>query len=353
MRVGIITFHRAINSGAILQAYALQKFIKKMGYECDVVDYRCEKLEATYKLIHTPISLKTLLSDILHFPYQKSKVKKFRSFAKKIVPLSSKKYSRQDIATLNNDYGCFVVGSDQVWNRTIVGNDLTYFLDFCPGKKKVSYAASVGSVTLDNEKRNFFASNLCDFKGISVREKSIVNCLKEIIPNEINHNIDPVFLLQKSEWDDLAGSPTEKTPYIFAYCLHETEVYKRAKSKAEELGIKIICVPAGLRCDLKAELRQNLGPQEFLNMIKYADCIVSDSFHAIAFSIIFHKSFIAVRKKQLKELNERIDSLMELLGIREEESGAIVNMQKYMEIDSMISMQRETANQYLQKTIEA
>ena len=87
-----------------------------------------------------------------------------------------------------------------------------------------------------------------------------------------------VFLLSKESWNQLTGKQMEKTPYIFAYCLHESDVYYEAEKLSKDLGMKIICVPSGFRCSIKADFRKSLGPIEFLNLIRFADYIISYSY---------------------------------------------------------------------------
>ena len=349
MKVGIITFHRAVNCGAVLQAYALQRYISDMGYDCEVVDYRCNAIESAYNLIHTPVSLKSIISDLLYYNNCRRKKKKFNDFLNNEIGISSSSYYRSDVERMDKEYGCFFVGSDQVWNRKLINQDDTFFLDFCLPYKKNSYAASLGRKKMNDEQKKYYAKMLSDFHGISVREKSSVDMLSEIVKNKIVQNIDPVFLLSKESWNQLTGKQMEKTPYIFAYCLHESDVYYEAEKLSKDLGMKIICVPSGLRCSIKADFRRSLGPIEFLNLIKFADYVISDSFHAISFSIIFNRKFIAIRKKKYPELNERIDSLMQLFNITHDARN--LDFDKYAGIETMICLERSKSNKYLSDAI--
>ena len=349
MKIGILTFHRAVNCGAVLQAYALQRYISDMGYDCEIIDYRCDAIESAYNLIHTPVSLKSIISDLLYYNIRIRKKKKFDAFLHNKLVISPSSYYRSDIKKMEEKYDCFFVGSDQVWNRNLIDKDDTFFLDFCSCNKKYSYAASLGNNKLSDEQKEYYSRMLDDFCGVSVREKSSVYLLSEIVKNKVVQNIDPVFLLPKEIWNQMTGDQIEKKSYIFAYCLHESDVYYEAQKMSKELGIRIICVPSGLRCSIKADFRKSLGPIEFLNLIRFADYIISDSFHAISFSIIFNKRFLAVRKKQYPELNERIDSLLQLLNI--DSNATYLGNEDYLRIENIINSDRSKSNEYLSDAI--
>lgn len=113
MRICILTFHRAQNYGAVLQAYALQKKIEELGHTCDILDYRCEKIENSYKLfgVKSP-SPKNVVSMLLHLPFNIKKEKSFAKFRKQFLRISEEIYTRQNIANSNKEYDVFIVGSD-------------------------------------------------------------------------------------------------------------------------------------------------------------------------------------------------------------------------------------------------
>lgn len=128
MTTGVITFHKAINYGAVLQTYALQKFICDKGIQCEVIDYDCEAFKDNYKpfKIYNK-NLKGLVSALVQYPYKKRKIKKFNDFRKNHINISSTVYTRGNIENSNNIYDKFIVGSDQVWNYNLTDFDETYF----------------------------------------------------------------------------------------------------------------------------------------------------------------------------------------------------------------------------------
>lgn len=317
MRICILTFHRAQNYGAVLQAYALQKKIEELGYTCDILDYRCEKIENSYKLfgVKSP-SPKNVVSMLLHLPFNIKKEKSFAKFRKQFLRISEEIYTRQNIANSNKEYDVFIVGSDQVWNGDLTGVDRTYFLDFVKERKtKIAYAASVGKEGFALEMKELIRDNLNSFSAVSVREEDTIELLHKITNTEIECVMDPVFLQSQDFWNNLVSPRKIKEKYIFLFELHEHDASKYAVELANKMHMKVVYVPNGLRSQLNAEKVESPLVNEFLSYIKYAEYVVTDSFHAAAFSIIFHKNLHVLLKTELKGLNSRLTSLLNKLGL--------------------------------------
>lgn len=142
-RIGILTFHRAINYGAALQAYALSCVLQEK-YDVDIIDYECEKITKNNNLESS--KLKKFVKYIMYprmMIDKKRRTDKFNDFISNWLPLSVA-YNKSNIKFANERYDAFVVGSDQVWNLRVTGDDMNYFLEFAANKKKYSYAASFG-----------------------------------------------------------------------------------------------------------------------------------------------------------------------------------------------------------------
>lgn len=319
MRVGIMTFHRAHNFGAMLQAYGLQYTLNKLGADCSIVDYRCKTIEKSYKtfLIESP-SLKSLLSAVYHFPYRYIRKNRFESFNEKYLKKSIKIYTSENIKSAKNEYDCFITGSDQVWNEELTGNDRNYFLEFATGKKKLSYAASLGKARLTEKQKQEYFDLLRDFAFISVREENAQKLLKDILNREVELVVDPVFLLSKEEWMRFI-SENKYGDYIFMYQLHENNTRKLAQKIAEKTGMKIVTIPNDLRGGIKAEKVYAPTVEEFLNLIFYAKFVVTDSFHVSAFAIIFNKNYYGLLKTNpnMRGLNSRLETLTTRLRIKD------------------------------------
>lgn len=318
MRVGIMTFHRAHNFGAMLQAYGLQNALNKLGAECSIVDYKCEKIEKSYKtFLVERASLKSLLSAVYHFPNRYIRRNRFESFNNKYLKKSDQIYDRGNIQDSLDQYDCFITGSDQVWNEELTGNDKNYFLKFAVGKKKISYAASLGRTRLTEKQKEEYSELLSDFSFISVREESAQEALADILNKDVELVVDPVFLLSKEEWKRFIAE-NKHGDYIFMYELHENNTRKLAQKIAEKTGLKIITIPNDLRGGLTAEKIYAPTVEEFLNLIYHAQYVVTDSFHVSAFAVIFNKEYYGLLKtnSNLRGLNSRLETLTARLGIK-------------------------------------
>ena len=237
-RIGIVTFHRAMNCGAMLQAYALQEVLRKK-YNVAILDYRCDELEHVYG-------------------YKKGVKKYFRFWAKFLLKhdkwkkenkrshlfikfsddyfLKSNKYTSKDVTKANNEFDIFVAGSDQIWNPKWSNEDWNYYLSFAESSKKYSYAASFGGDTIDAEYRTQIANYLKTFKKILLREYSGLDLLKKMGINNTDVDVvcDPVFLLSKKEWQKRFYFEVDKKNYIFLYfATNQTNSIQFAKKVAK------------------------------------------------------------------------------------------------------------------------
>jgi len=217
----------------------------------------------------------------------------FNSFRRSFLPMS-KPYDSCTIAKANDEFDCFISGSDQVFNLKLTGGDSSYFLDFVSdNKRKVSYAASCGSYAI--EESDITADVLKRFDALSVREKTTANAINNT--HEIDSTVvcDPVFLLTKEQWKKNLGitSKTDEAPYLLVYALFDTpQLYSVANAIAKEKGLKTIVITRLLRISGSADkIIRNVSPTGFASLLYNADYIVTNSFHGTSFSIIFEKPF--------------------------------------------------------------
>lgn len=338
-QIGIITFHRANNYGAVLQNLALINEIKKYNdVEVHTIDYRCKYLEAPYE--KNPFCIKTnnLIKKILYY-FRKMVNQKnyellnngFESFSEKYLNMTES-YVPDTISDSIKEMDVFITGSDQVWNDVITNGDSIYSLGFVKGRRTVSYAASAGRSTNVGNKTK---KNIMKIDYISVREQE----LKEYIENYSKKNVelvcDPVFLLSKKEWEGILSQNRKiKDKYIFTYSVSEKteEVIKIAKKIAKEKNYKIVHLDHSLKYGKKGVKKYGANPLEFVELIRDAEFVIASSFHAVAFSIIFKKNFIVVPTEKTRS---RIDNLLNLMNI---ENRSVDSYEKYIES----SMKEET-----------
>lgn len=214
-KVGIVTFHRALNYGAVLQSYALQKTVSSLGAECEIVDYICPKITADYKpfRIYKNDLLKSFAKSCVMVRRRAKRRDAFKSFFNNYLVKSKKSYTPQNIGELKNDYDLFISGSDQVWSPRCVGFDPAYFLTFADDKQKYSYAASFAVPTLPDEFIDEYKKRLNGFQKFSVREPSGEKLVKELTGRTAETHLDPTLLISADEWKKIAVSKIDK-PYI-------------------------------------------------------------------------------------------------------------------------------------------
>lgn len=359
MKVGILTFHSAMNYGAVLQAYALQTKIKSFAVECDIIDYRCEAFKKVYSPFYmSEKSARGLLSMLLYFPIRLLKYRKFNDFRKINLKLSNEAYDKSNCSELNGKYDLIIVGSDQVWNTELTNFDPTYFLACVNDKTlKASYAASLGTTMLTDPQKEMFDKYLDGFEFISVREKSSEELLKAITDKNVISVVDPVFLLSKDYWVNSFCGTKKNGKYIFSYCLHEKSIYEYSSAIAKQMKANIMTVPDSLRVKADGQLKRTLGISELLTYIYHSDMVVTDSFHVLALSIILQKEVRVVMKKNFQELNGRLLDLLRSLELEHiiinEENilNTLENCIDYDKTETLISEQVEKSEEYLKKIL--
>lgn len=322
-RVGIVTFHTALNYGAILQTYALQKFLEKNGIENEIIDYDCPFIKKCYSpfFISNKKILNSLVRGLLFRGKINKKRKNFNSFIKKYLKLSNYYSNENQIKKDIDNYKYFISGSDQVWSPISANFDNFYFLPFAKDSQKYSYAASLGTSTLTDEEKKELKVRLKGFSTISVREESAKKLLKEITNNDqIDVHIDPTLLLSKNDWREMTDKKEIVDRYLLIFNVEKPiNDVEFAKKIANEKNLKIKYInDRTLFKDKNIEYIEAPSPNKFINLFANADVIVTNSFHGTVFSIIFEKDFY-VELNNKKARNIRSESLMEKLNIKNRE----------------------------------
>lgn len=359
MRVGILTFHRALNYGAVLQAYALQRVIESIGVDARIIDYRCPTLESTYHPLYLhERSLKGLLAAAAYLPIRLARSAKFASFRRRNLPVSAPSYLPATIGEAVGHYDRFVVGSDQVWNPDLTERDSAYFLDFVSDpEQKVSYAASLGKSGVFDRHAESYLKGLTSFGAISVRERDAQEYLQTLLGRDVSWVLDPVLLADPEIFATLAASPRRSAPYIFAYCLHETEMYRYVEHLSGLTGLPVVYFPGSLRSHVAGTRVLSLSPEEFLGWIREATYVITDSFHVVAFSIVFRRVFKAQLKSNMPELNSRITSLLGRVGlerqvISEEDLGSsTLPGTDYSNVEELLAAARRESLSFLEHAL--
>lgn len=337
-KVAIITlFENNYNYGAVLQAYALRKMIVDSGYSCDVVRYKQSvpprSTNNMYEIIQKKLfkeNLYTLIQKTYKLLIYKKKFKifiknlnkrkhLFHLFYEKNLTLSPL-FDSSSIVDANKIYDIFVCGSDQIWNPGWY--DKTFFLDFAEWNKgKIAYAPSIAVSALDKEQKDFMKPLIENLDFLSVREQNGVEMISEITNIEVKLVLDPTLLLEKSDWEDLMDTRSLiQGSYIFCYVLgNDKKQMDDIKKWAKRKNVKVVMIPSlvpdSINIPSTFETIYDIGPKEFLNLVKNADGILTDSFHGTIFSMIFEKKFFVIKrgaKKGQKSMHSRLESLLDL-----------------------------------------
>lgn len=297
----------------MLQNIALQYLIKKLGAEPEtIINYH----EST--LFYREYRIKQRIKELINYKGAYSIGKRRRRFqecAKKHIKYSKAYWDGKKIIGDISGYHKIIAGSDQLWNPGF--NLATDFelVSFVAPEKRASYAASIGIasfVGIDDKKIKFMARELSKMADVSVREIEGQKLLTELGITQSRVDLDPTLLLQASEWDKLIYKPKQapNKPYIVVYMLgtipkeYMDEITRLSKKYNAEL------------IDLLSDRYKTIDPLEFVWLIKYAECICTDSFHATVFSILYHKCFYVLNREDGHLCqNSRFNTLFEKCGI--------------------------------------
>lgn len=306
MRVGTITFHWVTNYGAVLQAYALQKFLLKNGYETEVINY-----------VPYAVKYRQILSNIkrcnIDNLIKEYKINKFRK--KNMFFSSTKYYKNSELKKVNQLYDLFICGSDQVWNEWFLLNsepsiNLSYYLNFVSEeKKRISYATSFGTDKLQEKVIKIVEPELRKFSTIYVRE----NTGKKIINDmglKSNVVVDPTLLLERECYEQLLNEKSNYKKFdLFSYVLHQHQ--DKATKITNYIYNKFFDAEHHIKFD-----GDPISINEWLYNVKNSKLVVTNSFHGAIFSIIFHTRFIVILVENSK-MNDRIITLLSSLGLED------------------------------------
>ncbi len=361
-KVGILTFHRAINYGAVLQAYALNESIKNIGYAPVTIDYKNPHIEKIYDPIHFNYrSLKSFIGGVLTYNRRQKKKKSFEDFRTKFFVLDqiSDLYDKKYIKHLNL-YKKFLTGSDQVWNYAHTQFDKAYFLDFISdSSKKNSYAASFGFDWIPVEYVADYKKLLEDFNHISVREEQGAAIIKRLLNRKAEVVLDPTMLLSKNDWVKISEDyRREKRDYILIYQVATSQsLLDFAVNLSKETNREIICISDALRKRIKATYVAGVGPQEFLGLLKNAKYIITNSFHGTAFSINFNKLFFVEMLPPPAKVNSRLENILDTFNLRSRQiingnNDNIFNEIDYTTVNKKLELERQRSLNYLKRILD-
>lgn len=324
MKICTITCHDVYNYGASLQAYALMRHLGEMGHQVEIIDYKPDYLSGHYRLMAADSprvgnsKLRAALYIILKLPgrlLSRRRKRAFDRFRDKHLKLTSTRYgSYDDLRSNPPQADCFFAGSDQIWNTSREnGRDPAFYLMFAPQDAiKASYAASIATDTIAEDARALVQGGVSSLDHASVRESTAVELLADLGVDDVEHVLDPVFLIPKESWDALAPNRHDDD-YVLVYDFEVSEEVKRvATDYAAAHGLKIHSVGPG-KCDYADTRFPHAGPTEFIALIRDAKFVVTNSYHAIVFCLIFGVNVYVSGRSE--GINSRMEDLLAQFGL--------------------------------------
>lgn len=336
-KVGIVSFHVAINYGVYLQAYALQRKIEELGYEPEIVDYRKRTDEtdgrikrALRRIMKEHMSPKEIVRDVravlrgrkLSGVQEISHRKKaFWDFADKHFKLTRFYENYQSICQDHAEYDACVCGSDQIWNPLYTKCNPVYFLEFVPPEKRIAYAPSIAIQKIPDEYTKALESKIGQFAAVSLRERSASELWAGKLKRDVYNVVDPTLLYSGREWKEMAVMPKEEH-YVLCYFLGHDEAYLKLIRRIEEkYHLKAVILPFAYEAIMKYPgIKAYASIEEFLGYICNADFVLTDSFHGTAFSVNFNRNFYVIKRADKGgQMHSRIHDFLENIGLEDRE----------------------------------
>lgn len=346
-KIGILThYYHSKNIGGLLQSYAIPVLLKTEGrLDVKQITFKFKVYDKHARFIYRRIRQITLFK-VLKFPFKKIKYywQKFQnkkieselynqnkifSEFEQFISHSAQVYDNTNISQANAEYDVFITGSDQVFASYLLPLSAYYGEFTTPDKKVISYAASSDRKQFPPLAEKLFIKKLTRLNAISVRENTLKEYIECITPYKATVVLDPTFLLSPKEWLKIANPiPVPQKPYIFCYFLGSKSAWQRkiAQKYADKYGYEVVHLPYIMQSIrpadrfLKGQGRYDVGPREFISLINGAQCVFTDSFHGLAFSINFGKNFYVFNRDDQSgqdSMNARITDTLATFDLAE------------------------------------
>ena len=361
-KIGIITFHEALNYGAVLQAYALKRVCENLGFDSHIIDYNyggieeqiapiAKFLRASDKKSALPVFARALLG----YVGDKKREKAFRLFQDRYLDKSSRCESAQDIANLNFDY--LIAGSDQIWNRGVTMNryDPVFFMNFETSSRKILYGASSEDVPFTGEKEESFSKALDGLQGmVSIREQKLADYVETLTGKTYPVVLDPTLLAGREFLETIAIPEPPAGEYILLYQIDSNPASDiSVRTLEERFGCPAYTMTVPRLGDTYGR-RGTAGPEEFLSLLKGAKFLVTNSFHGIALSLLMHKQFFVYENGGVMS---RIDSLLELAGLENRKVKLVADIDPdfavdYETVDTRLAQARRSSMEFLASALK-
>ena len=374
-KIAILTWLHNYNYGSILQAYALQKHLKNEDYNVVNINLNPSVKEKIKNCIEQNNPLMALLKEKM-YAYKarrnckdkkalEEKKRKFEDFLSTNFSLTKTYRNFESLKDLSKKYNAYICGSDQIWSPMLLSP--SYYFDFLPdSSKRISYACSFGMSFLPENKRKKIENWLRKFHAISVREQAGVDIVKSLSIKDCVCTVDPTMLISAKEWDEVAKpNRLVDEPYLLCYFLsYNAEQWKKATLMAKQMKLKMVVIPTTEESyECGDYVACNIGPEDWVTMVKYADFVATDSFHGSVFSIIFQRQFCVFKRfadtNKLSQ-NSRIYTLLSTFGLVkclvedvEEYRPWDISSNEYKKVQDVLTLKVSESKNWLRNAIES
>lgn len=351
MKIGILTFHRAHNYGAMLQAYALYLVLTNKGHEVEFISYRNQQIESAYSCFRWRYSsdfsfwsnIKNFIAELIMFTRWQRRRKKFISFAHRFLP-ESKHMSLKDMRTFSFEYDAVFFGSDQIWTtRFLKRFDPIYWGEInLQHGKKIAYAPSMELTSLSESQKEFVRSHLPLFDALSVREVSMSDMLNNLTAKPIKTVLDPTLLCSPWAYNNVIKCARFRPdkPYILLYQVGDFEVVAEiATYLSQILSYDLVEIRSSVTLRPQKYYKEDLDPSEFISLIDNAELVLSCSFHGTAFAVNFHKPFYSIL---IKGMDSRVRSLLSQIGMMDRGISSVkdIKINEILDVDYSYAQSR-------------
>lgn len=361
MNVGVITYHRSNNYGAQLQSYAMVRVLMQMGHNAEIID--CNTI-GSGKIFHWNFQsvrgfMGAFRNNALSLLTEFKRKKLFKTFVESYIPKSRECFTQKELLDVVKQYDYIITGSDQVWHPQICEGKKFFFLDLpIPSSRKIAYAPSFGLDDYTENEVEQYMPLIDDIGHLSVRETTGNMILEKYLGRKAQEVVDPTMLLQKKEWEDLTPPPKYERYLLYFTILDEPcGMDNFVREIADKHGLKILRIGT-VRDILKSGFinARVSGPKDFLSLVRYADMVITSSFHGFVFSILFQKEVLCVlnnndRNSRLKDLAQKLGMISRIVLNPSQYDAASISPIDYKKVEIQLIEMRENSLKFLENAI--
>lgn len=379
-KVGLCLAYKGTNYGMLLQAYATQQIVEKFGYKTEVLNVRQNPIDRIpryiggYKVIAMILWrwLKNKLFknhdnlDDKHRTNKKKRIEAADSFRNTKMHDFVTYDGLKALTEATKGFSSVLVGSDQLWLPDVAFSKF-YSLQFAaPGVNRISYATSLGVSSYPNYARKAARDFWKKINYLSVREEQGKDIIQSIVDIPVQVVVDPTYLFTKEEWlDRIPNQKITEDGYVLCYFLGDSKPMKDfAVRLAKSKGLRVVSVLSD-ECNsddysVFDEVISGKGPEDFVNLVRNADFVLTDSFHGLAFSVINEKQFLIFYRNRTdtkQSRNSRIDNILNMWGLESrliidpENAYISVDQIDYSFVNSRVAEQRDRSIVFLKKAL--